>query len=40
MNQHHVLLVEAMSTCSSVQCDATQVVMGSEEESAVRYASI
>ena len=39
MNRHHVILVEATSTSSSVQCNATQVEMGSEEESAVPCAS-
>ena len=46
VNRHlfNILLVEAKSTSrslslsSSVQCDATPVVMGSEEENAVRYA--
>ena len=44
VNHHlfNILLVEAKSTSrstsSSVQCDAKPVVMGSEEENAVRYA--
>ena len=41
VNRHlfNILQVEATSTTSSGQCDSTPVVMGSEEENAVRYAS-
>ena len=41
VNRHlfNILQMEATSTTSSGQCDSTPVVMGSEEENTVRYAS-